>query len=177
MTGGQGKKRLERKSDEALRRRYEGSDDPVGKLCREFGISRQRLYRLARKQGWRMRRGRRPDADAQTDMGDALLQIEAAADDRSDPDQRAEMIARLYGACRRQIDDIEARYAEQPLKPADSDDARRLSELVQTLHKLNELDTSTKAAAKSDGEGDTDIEGLRAELARRMARLRGDKPE
>jgi hypothetical protein len=101
---------------------------------------------------------------------------------------RRQLVARLWGAAERQMDDIEQRLKGVGQESTERErDARALAVLVKTLRELVAFDETHPAAAtrtdsEDDDAGPRDIDEFRRELARKMdvlvarreARIRGE---
>ncbi|MBB4303774.1 hypothetical protein GGD81_002826 [Rhodobium orientis] len=140
------------------RKLYEAGTLSIAETCGTLKISRSRLYRWVKAGNWKRRYDEPRRAGAKVEAGD-----------------QERRIAALYRAYEREVEEIERRFAEpsttRTTGKADDASARKIAALVQTLAKLNELDAATKSASGSD-DASGDIEGLRKELARRLARMR-----
>lgn len=99
---------------------------------------------------------------------------------------RGHLLARLWRAAERQLDEIEERLLRAAL-PAEADaaapprpaadaekDARALAVLARTLRELSALEADAKKTREAQAEHDTvrDLDAFRRELARRLDRLR-----
>ncbi|MDI4657342.1 terminase gpP N-terminus-related DNA-binding protein [Xanthobacter autotrophicus] len=101
---------------------------------------------------------------------------------------RGHLLARLWRAAERQLDEIEQRLASavspeaaaaaSPPRPAaDAEkDARALAVLARTLRELSALEAEAQKSRKVKAEDDAvrDLDTFRRELARRLDRLRAD---
>ncbi|MFZ4533897.1 MAG: hypothetical protein ACOYOJ_19040 [Alsobacter sp.] len=106
---------------------------------------------------------------------------------RANPIGRETLVTRMWAAADRQVGEIEARFA----LPADPDaaerDARTLATLARVVRELVQAGRATGAASgaaarrsRSPQEADDDapprdLDALRDELARRLARLRAER--
>lgn len=142
-----------------IRRDYEDLSVPLSETAAKAGLPWQTLARIAAGAGWKMRKAPpKPDAPAAELVGAAL--------------QPTKLAARLKRLIAREIEAIEGE-STQARDPAEKErDARRLSSLVRSLEKLNDIKASkSKRPKETDGkEEDGDV--LKAELHRRLARLR-----
>ncbi|MEJ1157989.1 hypothetical protein [Prosthecomicrobium sp. N25] len=151
----------------AVRLAYEESALAVGEILQRFRIPAGELYRRAGAEGWRLRQPRtgKPRGGRRT---------AAAKPGRARPIDRAALVDRLFQVVERQIGDIEARLARAPdaeTAPADEKDARTLAALARTLELLIGLE---KIAVPPAETAEVDIDAFRADIARRLAGLRGE---
>lgn len=148
----------------AIERAYVEGKATVAEIMARFGISKSKLYRLVDEGGWPRRIKRMPTAKEMSGARLALVQ-------------------RLYRRFERHLKEAEERRAVLGLREADEvseRDARTMAVLARTLEKVIEIDDETAGpgAGKKAGKGaaaplvdEADVERMRAELARRFARL------
>jgi hypothetical protein len=133
------------------RRRVETTAEPQAAIAAELGIPRRRLSELKRHNGWSRPHG-----------------APVAVPGRR-PGKRGGrgLVARLYRAFEEQLAGVEARLAA-PGTVIEEKDARTLGSLARTLETLMSLEKRDTGAKKPTEP--TDIDQLRAELARRIDR-------
>ena len=144
----------------AIERAYAEGEATVSEILARFGISKSKLYRLADAGGWPRRVKRTPSAKEMTGA-------------------RLALVRRLYRRFERHLEEAEQRHAALGLKEADEvaeRDARTMSILARTLEKVIEIDEETGRPDAGKGADappmdERDVEKMRAELARRFARL------
>ncbi|MDP2621347.1 MAG: hypothetical protein Q8P46_14435 [Hyphomicrobiales bacterium] len=147
----------------AIERAYVEGKATVAEILARFGISKDKLYRLADAGGWPRRIKRMPSAQEMAGARIALVQ-------------------RLYRRFEGHLKEAEERRAELGLMQPDEvaeRDARTMAVLARTLEKVMELDENAarRGEGTSAGQGaavamdEADVERIRAELARRIARL------
>lgn len=149
-------------------------------ICKRLGMTPGTLSYHARTNGWVRPEGAR--THARTGGGD----------------KRARLVARLYRAFERQVGELEARLGERlketaeggaaagEPRPFDDRDARLLSTLAQTLHRLVTLDAAWGARGagareagargadmRPDGttDGEPELDEFRRSLAQRLEAL------
>ncbi|MES1990259.1 MAG: hypothetical protein V4441_04815 [Pseudomonadota bacterium] len=147
---------------EAIRPRYEDTSNNLIELADEYGVAWQTLSMYGAKHGWAMRKTQRTPAQKAADLVSSQLM----------PSRLASRLKRLIA---REIDAIESEtLADRPAVERERD-ARRLSSLVRSLEKLNEIKArKDKQEGKADGDRATS-EDLGAELERRFARYHADR--
>lgn len=182
-------------AEAGLVRQLYGQGVPLTEIARRTGLSTTTLYRWI---------DRRVSADG-TVVFDPLprrrppvVGAKAAANGAGRAGRaRARLLARLWFAAERQVDEIEARMGEAPpgdvARRVDAEkDAKALALLTRTLRELAAIEDEargTKGRGKGSArkgatgtEGDTngadvrDRDAFRRELARRLDRLRGEGP-
>lgn len=155
----------------ALRRAYVSGSEPVPAICARHGVTRHALYRRLEAENWPRR----------SQMGKSVARQGTGSGDAG---ARAALLASLYRRLERHLSSPgeDAGEAGEGSEATSEREARTLATLARTLEKLIELEDGLKRQAgdKEEGAGDErDIERLRAELARRFARLAksgGDQP-
>jgi hypothetical protein len=147
---------------------------PIAEILALLGLSVGRFRRFREANGWPLR----PSACARPTV-DAPAPAPAP---RADPGR---LIARLEDAVEREFARAETALDKQAPKTAEAS-ARTLATLVKALAELKRLRGSADAAreeaasddddAPDDDAPPRDLAELRAELARRLERLRGERP-
>jgi hypothetical protein len=141
-----------------IRRDYEDLDKPLAETTAKAGMTSQKLVCLARGAGWMLRKP--PDASARPAselMGSALKPVHLAT--------------RLKRLIAREIESIESEIAHERDAVEKERDARRLSTLVRSLEKLNDIKAAKAKREPKSGDPAEDSDAMRAELEGRLARL------
>ncbi|MCE9649556.1 MAG: hypothetical protein K8R18_08040 [Parvibaculum sp.] len=144
----------------AIRPRYEDADQPLTEIADEAGVSWQSIAAHAKRNGWALRQPPKSPTRRAADLAGAALM----------PSKLASRLKRLIA---REIDAIEGESTEDRPALERERDARRLSSLVRSLEKLNDIKAAKekrdpRRADNRTGGGDG---AMRAELARRLARI------
>jgi hypothetical protein len=163
---------------ENARRRYEETDEPQDSIAADFGVHRKTLDRLAKNQGWRLRKDRArrdlpPDLRLLTEAERAVraeVEGEAGASAPASPS----IADRLERAVERELAAVEimrATLGPEPQPPADAErTARTLERLTDTLFKVRRLrlPEAQTAGQYDDTDMPRDIDEFRRKLARRI---------
>jgi hypothetical protein len=171
-------------SPEALeyaRQHYEKTDELARIIAHDVGISRDKLYKIARAERWQLRKDRPPRG-----LSEALkLEIEAtdaenkvAASKAEDPSANADIppvidsiAARLEGAVEEQLCEVESLRGQSAARGKRSAEAERISRtlatLTETLFKLRRLRQPGNISGSND-DLPADPDGFRLALARRI---------
>ncbi|MGB3808906.1 MAG: hypothetical protein WA943_02355 [Parvibaculum sp.] len=155
------KKSASRKGEpdwETIRARYEDLAQSLAEIAASEGVAWQKISSYARRAGWKLRQPPKSEARRAADLAGAALM----------PTKLASRLKRLIA---REIDAIEGESTQDRPALERERDARRLSTLVKSLEKLNDIKAAKekrepKSADERNGDGD-----MRAELERRLARL------
>jgi len=158
-----------------IRQRYENTDEPQDSIASDFGIHRKTLNRLAKDQGWTLRKERAP-RDLPTDL---RLAVDAEQAVLSEVERTAEvpplaMAERLERAVAKELAAVElmrARLGPEPASFADAErTARTLERLTEALSKARRLRLPESAATESTLVADmpADIDEFRHALALRI---------
>ncbi len=159
---------------------YDAGVAPVADVAKLLGMSESRFRAFRQANGWPLRaspiRARGNDAAAESGKPPRAL-----SPSRS-------LIARLEDAVEREFAHAEEALAKRTPKAIETS-ARTLASLVRTLAELKRMSRdadSSHEGAREDDDGATDesrfdqpprqLAELRAELARRLERLRGERP-
>ncbi|MBI3274600.1 MAG: hypothetical protein HYZ60_01290, partial [Methylocystis sp.] len=153
---------------------YEAGVAPIADIVKTLGMSAGQFRAFRQKRGWPMR----ASACARREKPTAA-KAGAAKPSRS-------LIARLEEAVEREFAHAEAALAKHTPKTIEAS-ARTLASLVRTLAELKRMrrEADPSEGARDDDDGATDesldqpprqLAELRAELARRLQRLRGEGP-
>jgi hypothetical protein len=156
---------------------YDAGVAPIADILKLLGMSAGRFRRFRQEHDWPMR------ASACAPRGDPAPALEQ----QTPHAPTASLIARLEDAVERDFAHAEAALAKHAPKTIEAS-ARTLASLVKTLSELKRM--RREADVSQDGAGDDDdrdgaaeagfdeppreLAELRAELARRLERLRGD---
>lgn len=153
---------------------YEAGQDSPATLAARFGISLSALRRLAADHGWT-----RP---ASCGSARPVSWVNKPCPGLAECPERSELVAQSWVLAQQQIDEIEISFAG-----LDEDDdhvpgrkrqgpvhhARALGVVVRVLKDLVALDRATRGdASEAQGQGGANSDGLRDELARRVAAIR-----
>ncbi len=157
---------------------YDSGVTPIGEILELLGMSVGQFRRFREQNGWPLR-------------ASACAPRKKAADDAPSakkPRDANRLIARLEDAVEQEFARAEAALAKPAPKTIEAS-ARTLASLVKTLGELKRMrresedkkndadDDSDEAASERDGDAPPrELAELRAELARRLERLRGAGP-
>lgn len=139
-----------------IRAAYEDVDVPLAETADKAGLNSQMLIARARREGWRPRTAPPKAPAPAAELTGAQIK----------PSSLATRLKRLIA---REIETIEGESAKKRDAMQKERDARRLSSLVRSLEKLNDIKAAAKAKPGKKKEEDGDE--LRTELQRRLARL------
>lgn len=175
---------------ENARRRYEDTDEPQACIAADFGVHRKTLDRLAKHEGWKLRKDRPPrDLPRHVQIADQSEQavrarIEGHAVEGSQVEEGAgatppapsssTMAERLERAVEQELRAVELMRALGGPHPPTSADAERiartLASLTDTLYRVRRLRAPDTLAMGSDDFDDLprDIDEFRLALARRI---------
>jgi len=145
----------------AIRVKYETQDLPMSEVVAGTGMQWQKVAIHAARHGWKLRkpRSRAQKDDARRDAGLA-------------PTRLATRLKRLIA---REISSIEKEdMANRPAADRERD-ARRLSSLVRSLEKLNDIKAAKNKREREAETNEPDSDDLRNELAHRLARFAAGK--
>ena len=158
-----------------IRRRYFETDESARSIGRDYGANRNWVYRLARREGWPLRK-ERPARDVPPDL---KLELEAEKAVRAEiagaSNAPAQTVAdRLEQAVEKELAAVELRRATlgpEPMAPADAErTVRTLERLTETLFKVRRLRLPESMATGQVALSDMpkDIDEFRHALARRI---------
>ncbi|MEA2883167.1 MAG: hypothetical protein QOH32_2423 [Bradyrhizobium sp.] len=163
------------------RQRYETTDQPVRTIADDVGTSPAKLYKIAKAEGWQLRKDRPPRG-----LSEALkLDLEAtdaenkpsessrakhgsAGPDTSDADSVA---ARLEAQVEKQLRKVESLRGEPPRGKRSIEAervARTLATLTETLFKVRRLRQPGNISGSNDDDLPADPDGFRLALAHRI---------
>lgn len=141
----------------AIRKRYENLGLPMSEVAAGTGMAWQKIAAYAARHGWEMRKPRTPKQ-----------RVEAVRDVALMPTRLATRLKRLIA---REIEALESECTDDRPALERERDARRLSSLVRSLEKLNDIKAAkTKRDDKNSGDTLSD-DDMFAELERRFARF------
>lgn len=153
----------------------------VAEIARRTGLKRSSVYYWA---------DREVAPDGAVTLRPVVRRVAAPAEAAAGKPARGPLLARLWRAAERQLDEIEQRLAQagaslpegeppQPRAAADTEkDARALAVLARTLRELSALEAEGRKTwqenrkAKAEDDAVRDLDTFRRELARRLDRLR-----
>ncbi len=141
-----------------IRRDYEDIEKPLAETAANAGMSWQKLVYLARGAGWTPRTPPDKPSPPASELGGSSLA----------PSKLATRLKRLIA---REIESIEGEIAHERDAVEKERDARRLSTLVRSLEKLNDIKAAKAKREPKSADGAEDGGALRAELERRLARI------
>jgi hypothetical protein len=168
---------------EYARQRYEETDDSQNSIALDVGKSRGTLDRIAKAQGWKLRKDQPPRG-----LSEALkLHIEATeaeegkaseapkADNVAGPDTApvtGSVASRLEAALERELRKVENLRADlgRPAQRTIQSDriARTLATLTETLFKVRRLREPGNISGSNDDDLPSDADGFRLALAHRI---------
>lgn len=160
-----------------IRRAYEGGPEAVARLAERFSIPAGRIYRRAKKEGWRRRELEVPNAEPSRKAGAARQQPDKPTPSGQDrPVNKQAMIARLYKAIDENLKRLEARMgSDREISVADSErETRELGVMIRSFEKVTEFATEIENRRQPAGRepvSTADAERMRAEIAERLERL------
>lgn len=166
---------------------YDAGVAPVAEIAKLLGMSAGQFHAFRRANGWPMRASpiKRRDDEAPPGAIDQPQKDEAAAEQKA---KRASapstsLIQRLEEAVEREFAEVESALSSRTGRNVETS-ARALASLVRTLAELKRMKRETldgAGAREDDGRDDEhddppprQLAELRAELARRLERLRGE---
>lgn len=141
-----------------IRRDYEDIEKPLAETAAKAGMNWQKLVGIAKAAGWKPRTPPAKPAPPASELGGSSLA----------PSKLATRLKRLIA---REIESIEGEIAHERDAVEKERDARRLSTLVRSLEKLNDIKAAKAKREPKSGDSAEDAEALRAELERRLARI------
>jgi hypothetical protein len=167
------------------RQRYEQTDETQASIALDLGMSRSGLEKLARKQGWALRKDRMlRDLPESLRLNLVALQavVDAAAGDvpveqrpSEESDQASpspNIAARLEQAVEKELRKVEAlrnEFGPVSLRTLEAErTARTLATLTETLFKVRRLREPNPIGVNADDDMPADIAGFRYALAQRM---------
>jgi hypothetical protein len=182
---------------EYTRKRYEETDDLQNVIAADVGISRGTLNRIAKAQGWQLRkdrppRGLSPALKLDITAAEAVEQKTspaAKAENGTDPDSPRDAVSvadRLEAALEKELCKVESLRGESGPRGKRSVEAERiartLATLTETLFKVRRLRHPGNISGSNDDDLPSDADGFRLALAHRIdvfvrSRTDGSVPE
>lgn len=178
------------------RERYEKTDQLARLIAHDVGISRDKLYKIAKAEGWQLRRDRPARGLSEAlkldlDAADAEDQVAAskAEDAGADPDippKADTLAARLEAELEKQLRNVESLRGEPTARGKRSAEAERvartLATLTETLVRVRRLRQPGYISGSHDDDLPADADGFRLALAHRIdvfvrSRIDGDVSE
>ena len=153
----------------ALWEAYEAGRDSMKTLAARFDLSVYALRRLAEENGWTRTRS--------ASLTRPMSWLHKPCPGLGECPERSELIAQSWVLAQRQIDEIDLQFADADDGPNAKrvnpvTQARALGVVVRVLKDLVALDRAAKAeSATDDTQGGVNSDGLRDELARRLAAI------
>jgi hypothetical protein len=168
---------------EYARQRYEETEDSQRSIAEDVGKSRGTLDRIAKAQGWKLRKDQPPRG-----LSEALkLQIAATEADEGKPSEAPKadnvigpdaapvagsVATRLEAALERELRKVENLRADlgRPAQRTQQSDriARTLATLTETLFRVRRLREPGNISASNDDDLPSDADGFRLALAHRI---------
>jgi hypothetical protein len=170
---------------EHTRQRYEQTDETQASIALDLGMSRSGLEKLARKQGWALRKDRMM-RDLPESLRLNLVAVQAVgaaaggevpveqspAETSSESVLSPNIAARLEQAVEKELRKVEAQRSEfgpVSLRTLEAErTARTLATLTETLFKVRRLREPNPIGVNADDDMPADIAGFRHALAQRM---------
>jgi hypothetical protein len=168
---------------EYARQRYEQTDQPVRTIGDDVGVSRDKLYKIAKAEGWQLRKDRPPrglsealklDLEA-TDAENKSPEALQAADRSTGPDSPPgpdSVATRLEAEVEKQLRKLESLRGESAPRGKRSAEAERiartLATLTETLFKVRRLREPGNSSGSDDDDLPSDADGFRINLAHRI---------
>jgi predicted DNA-binding transcriptional regulator AlpA len=169
---------IEPQAVEEARRVYEEGIVPVDEIVAMLGMSRHGFYRFIRDERWQLRRPRTHV------LGARRAAMLASADDATEPDEacapavrvnRDDLLDKVEVAVNRELAQAERALANGGPRDAEKN-AKVLASLARSLSQLKREPRGAQATERHDDAADEpparDLDELKAELARRLDRLR-----
>jgi hypothetical protein len=167
---------------EYARQRYEESEDSQRSIAEDIGKSRGTLDRIAKAQGWKLRKDQPPRGlseavklrIAATEADDGKPSEVPNADNIADPDPApvGSVAARLEAALERELRKVENLRADlgRPEKRTQQSDriARTLATLTETLFRVRRLREPGNINGSDDDDLPSDADAFRLALAHRI---------
>lgn len=157
---------------EHARQRYECTDETQGSIALDFGVSRKTLDRLAKQQGWKLRKDRAArdlplslklglEADRQVRIGDgAAINEKASLADRLEQAVEKEL---------RKVESLRGQFGAPSQRSIEAERiARTLATLTDTLFKVRRLRSPSNETSTSHDDLPADADAFRDALAQRM---------
>jgi hypothetical protein len=168
---------------EYTRQRYEETTDLQSTIAADIGVSRGTLHRVAKAQGWQLRKDRPPrelpqalklDIEA-TEAEDKASQASKAEDRNTAPDSPpvvGSVADRLEAALEKELRKVESLRGESGPRGKRSVEAERiartLATLTETLFKVRRLRQPGNISGSNDDDLPADADGFRLALAHRI---------
>ena len=169
---------------EYARQRYENTDDWMSVIAADLHKSRATMYKIAKANGWQLRKDRPPQGLPQAlkldiEAGEAVDNKASEAPDAGDrsaspdaPSDPVSMVARLEAELEKQLRTVESLRAETGPRVKRSAEAERvartLATLTETLFKVRRLRQPGGSQTTDDDDLPSDPDGFRLALARRI---------
>src|SRR4051812_17162058 len=169
---------------EYARQRYEKTDDWMSVIAADLHKSRATMYKIARANGWQLRKDRPPQGLPQAlkldiEAGDAVDNKAPEAPDAGDRSARPDapldpvsMAARLEAALENELRKVESLRGESGPRGKRSAEAERvartLATLTETLFKVRRLRQPGNISGRNDDDLPADPDAFRLALAERI---------
>ena len=169
---------------EYARQRYESTDDWMSVIAADLHKSRATMYKIAKANGWQLRKDRPPqglpqalklDIEAGEAMDDKAPDAPDAGDRSAHPDAASDPVsltARLEAEVEKQLRTVESLRGETGPRVKRSAEAERvartLATLTETLFKVRRLRQPGGSQTTDDDDLPADPDGFRVALAHRI---------
>src|SRR3954469_1229341 len=169
---------------EYARQRYEKTDDWMSVIAADLHKSRATMYKIAKANGWQLRKDRPPqglpqalklDIEANDAVDNKAPEAPDAGDRSANPDAPLEPVslaARLEAALENELRKVESLRGESGPRGKRSAEAERvartLATLAETLFKVRRLRQPGGSQATDDDDLPSDPDGFRVALAHRI---------
>jgi hypothetical protein len=168
---------------EYTRQRYEETNDLQSTIAADIGVSRGTLHRVAKAQGWQLRKDRPPrglspalkldiEATEAEDKASQASRAEACNTDPDSPPNTGSVADRLEAALEKELRKVESLRGESGPRGKRSVEAERiartLATLTETLFKVRRLREPGNISGSNDDDLPSDADGFRLALAHRI---------
>jgi hypothetical protein len=168
---------------EYTRQRYEQTNDLQSTIAADLGVSRGTLHRVAKAQGWQLRKDRPPrelsqalkldiEATEAEDKASQASKAEARTAAPDSPPNAGSVADRLEAALEKELRKVESLRGESGPRGKRSVEAERiartLATLTETLFKVRRLREPGNISGSNDDDLPADADGFRLALAHRI---------
>jgi hypothetical protein len=168
---------------EYTRQRYEETNDLQSTIAADIGVSRGTLHRVAKAQGWQLRKDRPPrglpqalkldiEATEAEDKASQASRAEARTTGQDSPPVAGSVADRLEAALEKELRKVESLRGESGPRGKRSVEAERiartLATLTETLFRVRRLREPGNISGSNDDDLPSDADGFRLALAHRI---------